>query len=425
MASLIDKESTDMQGSISDTQLNAAVSVDGYVLLEWGAPASKTTKSTTLLQQEIFTAYCSEADSWLLYVGFADPTVTLSPSLDFWRRFSALFVHQLRLTPDLETLRQQVQIEPPESQLIELLQLLPAIAGGEYVTPELLYSQWSHLNKIFITQIANYSGTVAEFIQRFSPSSHLLGRIYFHLVENKDGELPFAFLATYSTKMGTQGQSKHLPLKYALQEYQDDNDKLLDLLVTVHAAARDSELIAALLESNELFYPLAWSSSEAYTFLQQVPSYEDAGILCRIPDWWQTKKTKISVSASIGENPPPMVGMTALLDFTPRLMLGDEEISADEVRRLLDEVNGLAFIKNKWVAVDHDKLAQTLAVYEAAREIAVRNGLTLAEAMRLQLRPETMLTHSENAAILEVENGKWLQTLFARMDNPTLLLRRC
>jgi hypothetical protein len=36
MASLIDKESTDMQGSISDTQLNAAVSVDGYVLLEWG-----------------------------------------------------------------------------------------------------------------------------------------------------------------------------------------------------------------------------------------------------------------------------------------------------------------------------------------------------------------------------------------------------
>ncbi len=415
------EENTDMSGSISGTQLNAAVSTDGCVLLEWGAASATIAKSTTLLQQDIFAAYDSATIDWLLYVGFADPAVSLSPTLDFWRRFSALFVHQLRLTPDLETDRQQVQISPPESQLTELLQLLPAMAGGEYVTTELLCSRWIHLNTTFATQIAAFTGTVAEFIQRFSPSSHLVGRIYFHLVENKDGELPFAFLATYSTKMGTQGQSKHLPLKYALQEYQDDNDKLLDLLVTVHAAARDSELIAALLESNELFYPLAWSSSEAHTFLQEVSGYEEAGILCRIPDWWQSKGAKISVSASIGENPPPMVGMTALLDFTPRLMVGDEEISADEVRRLLDEVNGLAFIKNKWVAVDHDKLAQTLAVYENARKIAARDGLTLAEAMRLQLRPETMLAHSEDGAILAVENGEWLQTLFARMDNPSLL----
>ena len=410
-----------MQSNVSATQLNAAVLADGCVQLEWGVASGKIAKSTTLLQQEIFNVYDSAGSNWLLYTGFADTAVSLSPSLDFWRRFSAIFVHQLRLTPDLETVRDQVQISPPATQLSELLQSLPAMAGGEYVNTELLCSLWLQLNKIFVTQIAEFSGTVAEFIQRYSPASHLLGRIYFHLVENKDGELPFAFLATYSTKMGTQGQSKHLPLKYALQEYQDDNDKLLDLLVTVHAAARDSELIAALLESNELFYPLAWSSAQAYTFLQEVPSYEEAGILCRIPDWWQSKGAKVSLSASIGENAPPMVGMEALLDFTPRLMVGDEEISADEVRRLLDEVSGLAFIKNKWVAVDHDKLAQTLAVYEDAKRLAQREGLTLAEAMRLQLRPDTMLAHGADADILEVENGQWLQTLLARMDNPSLL----
>jgi len=410
-----------MQGSIAGTQLGAAVSVDGCVLLEWGTENTKIAKNSTLLQQEIFSTYDSERGSWLLYLGFSDPAVSLSPTLDFWRRFSTLFVHQLRLTPELEMLRQQVQISPPEILLNELLQSLPAMAGGEYVSIGLLCSLWMTLNETFVGQITDYSGSVAEFIQRFSPSSHLLGRIYFHLVENRDGELPFAFLATYSTTMGEQGQSKHLPLKYALQEYRDDNDKLLDLLVTVHAAARDSELIAALLESNELFYPLAWSSVEAHTFLQEVPDYEEAGILCRIPDWWQTKRAKISLSGNIGENTPPMVGMKALLDFTPHLMLGDEEISAEEVRRLLDEVNGLAFIKNKWVAVDHDKLAQTLAVYEEAQLLAHGAGLTLAEAMRLQLRPETMLAHTDGAEILEVKNGQWLQTLFARMSNPSEL----
>ncbi|MEA3544190.1 MAG: SNF2-related protein, partial [Thermodesulfobacteriota bacterium] len=418
---LLVEEKGYMQGNVVELQLNAAVSVDGWVLLEWEEPGTKIAKSTTLLQQEIFAADGGARGNWLLYIGFADPAVPLSPTLDFWRRFSALFAHQLRLTPDLETLRHQVQIPPPSAQLSELLQLLPAMAGGEYVSAELLSSLWLHLNDIFATQIAAYSGTVAEFIQQFSPTSHLLGRIYFHLVENKAGELPFAFLATYSTKMGTQGQSKHLPLKYALQEYQNDNNKLLDLLVTVHAAAQDSELIAALLESNELFYPLAWNSAEAHTFLQEVPHYEQAGILCRIPDWWQSKGTKISVSGSIGEKTPPTVGMAAILDFTPRLMLGDEEISVDEVRRLLDEVNSLAFIKNKWVAVDHTKLAQTLAVYEEAQLLARREGLTLAEAMRLQLRPETMLAHSVDSVVLEVENGQWLQTLVAKMDNPSLL----
>ncbi|MDU9049273.1 MAG: hypothetical protein Q3M30_10500 [Candidatus Electrothrix sp. Rat3] len=59
-------------------------------------------------------------------------------------------------------------------------------------------------------------------VNSFSPDSQLLGRIYFHLVENKNSDLPFAFLATYATRMGTEGESRHLPLKYALQEYQKD-----------------------------------------------------------------------------------------------------------------------------------------------------------------------------------------------------------
>ena len=64
-----------------------------------------------------------------------------------------------------------------------------------------------------------------------------MGRVFFHLVENKDEDHPFAFLVTYSTRLNQQGKSKHLPLKYALKEHESDRDKLLELLATVHLAA--------------------------------------------------------------------------------------------------------------------------------------------------------------------------------------------
>jgi superfamily II DNA or RNA helicase len=407
-----------MTGKHSGQMLTAALLPNGSILLEWDTKKGKQTRSSTLLQQEIFSGYEADRQNWLLFLGFADSAVSIPASLDFWRRFSALFVHQLLLTPDLEDLRHQIQLPLPEQKIAEMLETLPAMIGGEYINFGFLATLWAELNTSFTTAIESFSGTVADFIHHYSPNSHLLGRVYFHLVENKDDDAPFAFLATYSTRMGGEGQSKHLPLKYALQEYRDDNNKLLELLTTVYEAAGNSSIISELLESNELFSPLAWSSREAYTFLQEVPLYEEAGILCRIPDWWKAKATNIQLTISFGEKAPAMVGMAALLDFSPRLMLGEDELSIEEVKRLLDEIEGLAFIKNKWVAVDREKLEQTLAAYEEAQELAEREGLTLAEAMRLQLQTGTRLLQTANDTLLEVENGQWLQSMFDKMTHP-------
>ena len=398
--------------------LKAVLLPNGSLQLESDTKSSKQTKSSTLLQQEIFSVYKKDQGNWLLFLGFSDVAVSLPDSLDFWRRFSGLFVHHLRLTPELEELRHQVKIPLPEQELAGLLETLPAMIGGEQINSGLMATFWSALNASFATSIRQFSGSVAEFIHHFSPNSHLLGRIYFHLVENKDDDAPFAFLATYSTQMGGDGQSKHLPLKYALQEYRDDNNKLLELLTTVYEAAGNSTLITELLESNELFSPLAWSSRDAYTFLQEVPLYEEAGILCRIPDWWKVKPTGVKLKLSLGEQQPAMVGMAALLDFSPRLMLGEDEISMDEAKRLLDEVEGLAFIKNKWITVDREKLELTLLAYEEAQKLTEQEGLTLAEAMRLQLQSGTELLPTKGADILEIEHGQWLQSVFNKMAHP-------
>lgn len=407
-----------MKHNTEPQTLKTVLLPNGSLQLERDSKSGGQTKSSTLLQHEIFSVYKKDPDNWLLFLGFSDATVALPDSLDFWRRFSGLFVHYLRLTPDLEELRHRVQIPLPGQKIPQLLETLPAMIGGERINSDLMATFWSALNASFADSIKTFSGSVAEFIHHFAPNSHLLGRIYFHLVENKDDDAPFAFLATYSTQMGGDGQSKHLPLKYALQEYQDDNNKLLELLATVYEAAKESTLISELLESNELFSPLAWTSREAHTFLQEVPSYEDAGILCRIPDWWKSKPAGVKLKLSLGERPPAMVGMAALLDFSPRLMLGEDEISLDEVKRLLDEIEGLAFIKNKWVAVDREKLEQTLCAYEEAQKLTEEEGLTLAEAMRLQLQSGTELLPTKGADILEVEHGQWLQSVFSKMSQP-------
>ncbi len=399
-------------------QLEAILFPDHSLHLEWGTAGERIGKSTKLLQQEIFSLYEQDPGNWLLFLGLSDPSVHLSSSLDFWRRFSRIFVRHLRLTPDLEELRQRVQVSLAREELDRLLERVPPMIGGEYLSLELLQASWSALNRSFSAAIENFAGTIAEFIHHYSPNSHLLGRIYFHLVENREGDYPFAFLATYSTTMGGDGKSRHLPLKYALQEYRQDNDKLLELLSTAYRAARESELIRDLLESNELFAPLAWSSGEAYTFLQEVDLYEDAGILCRIPDWWKARAGSVRVKLTLGERQPATVGLAALLDFSPQLMLGNDEISPDEARELLAQVDGLAFIKNKWVAVDQARLEQALAAYEKACKLADRGGLTLGEAMRLQLQTEKGLVQSEEPDIIDVEHGHWLQSMFSSLAKP-------
>jgi non-specific serine/threonine protein kinase len=184
------------------------------------------------------------------------------------------------------------------------------MTGSEYLGEDQLRSLWQSLHDAFSRQIGSFGGTVEAFLKGYSPDIHVAGRIYFHLVENRKGSDPFAFLATYSSSLNADGEAKHLPLKHALEEYRNESEKLLELLVNVSDAARKSSLINELLESGELFSPLSWSAGEAYAFLREIPLYEDCGILCRIPNWWKSQTARVGVNISIGEKVPSMVGIS-------------------------------------------------------------------------------------------------------------------
>ncbi len=403
-------------------ELNAIVMPNGSIQMEWIDAREQISKSQHLLQQEIYRRFASDPETAFLFLGFCDRTIPLSPSINYWREFTGLFTEKLRLTQDLEVIRHRIKIIIEKHELDRMLENAPLMTGSEYLSSELLEDIWLRLNSGFQKEIKGYGGTVEDFIKTYSPDVHLVGRVFFHLVESKKEDYPFAFLATYSTGLNKEGISKHLPLKYALEEYGKDSERLLELLSTVNIAAKESPLIAGLLENGELFHPLAWSAKEAFTFLKEIPVYERSGILCRIPNWWKGAASSLKLHINVGDTQPSYLGMDALLSFDARLLLGDTPISEEEARRLIQSSEGLAFIKNRWVAVDPERLQQTLAAYEKARKMIKEGNFSLRDALRMQLNPKSILDLPADREVVYVSNGEWLESVIRKLRDPDLIV---
>ena len=128
-----------------------------------------------------------------------------------------------------------------------------------------------------------------DWLRARSDAWATVGRVVFHLAENKrDPERPFAFLATYTTRLSAKGAPQHRPLGHAVEESRAarDREQLLALLLPVERAADKSALVRALVDGGDVYHPLAWTAREAYAFLKEVPVLEGAGVAVRVPDWW-------------------------------------------------------------------------------------------------------------------------------------------
>jgi non-specific serine/threonine protein kinase len=113
--------------------------------------------------------------------------------------------------------------------------------------------------------------------------------------------------------------------------------------------------------------------------------------------------------------------MDAVLDFRVDLFLDDVPITREEARRLLEEADGLAYIKGKWIAVDAGKLKQTLDAYENARKLMEDKNLSLRDALRLQLYSNNMLGLPGDDDSIEVSNGEWLNQVMEKLANQDLI----
>jgi len=99
-------------------------------------------------------------------------------------------------------------------------------------------------------------------------------------------------------------------------------------------ASEQSPLVKELLDSGDLYQPLAWASREAYRFLKDIPVLKESGILVRMPDW-RKKRPRPRVGVTIGNTPQNKFSPAGMLDFKVQLALGDQELTDAEWRTLL------------------------------------------------------------------------------------------
>lgn len=344
----------------------------------------------------------------LYQAGLEEKPGDLSASAFFLFLVSDTFFRVLTSLPELEVAREKVKTEPSEEICRQLLDAVPFVIGSEHLTKKWVQRLFGKLSDIFREEIRSYEGTVAMYLAEKSQHLRVPERIFFHLVESREEAYPFAFLATYATRQ-ENGRIRHMPLEYALVEYKDHREKLLNLLSCLNQAAEVSDLISGFMESGELFHPLRLTSGEAYEFLKQTEEIERTGILCRIPNWWKKKAASVSMSISLGEEKPAMLGFDTLVSMRPKLMVDGQPLTEEDVQNLLAQTEGLAFLKGKWVEVNHEKLKKLLAEMEACQ-----GELTLMEALKLELGNAG---EAENSGPV-ITNGAWLSSLLQSLRSP-------
>src|SRR5205807_10546193 len=234
---------------------------------------------------------------------------------------------------------------------------------------------WTAIDAAFRAGLSESKLSAQEFLKQKNTAWNLVGRVHFNLAENrKDEDAPFAFLATYTTRLSAHAKAQHVPLGGALIEYAGaaNKSRLLSLLVPVQRAAADCEWLKNMIDTGEIFHPLKWTAGEAFQLLQDLPKLESAGVIVRTPGTWGNRRPpRPRVTATVGEKQPSDLGTEALLDFRMEVTLDGERLSEAEISRLLAASSGLHLVRGRWVEVDRDKLAKMLEQFRSAEQTAV------------------------------------------------------
>ncbi len=390
-----------------------------------------TSQAATL--QGLQTAFEDSSAAGLLSLASGSLLSELPAEFVYWREFAQRFFHELCGLGE-EELRKAVAsskartagaVEPPhELTLIGLIENAPPMRGLEYLTPDVLRGLWSDLQAMALDQAAAFSDGPAAYLRSVNPLWNLLGRVTFHLAENKrDPDRPFAFLATYTHRMSAKAKLQHLPLAEALKQYVGEKNqaKLAALLEPVQKAAAKSELVRELLDSRQLFQPQALTISQAHRFLSSVPPMEEAGLVVRVPDWWKARQsTRPEVQVRIGQKQASQVGMNSLLDFTSELALDGESLTNEERQQILQATDGLSWLRGKWVEVDQEKLQQALEHWTQVEQ-QFADGVDFIQGMRMLAGVRLGKDEADDttAGWTRVTAGDWLNETLHQLRDPS------
>ena len=367
-------------------------------------------------------AFASGSGAGLLALLKGDAPPDAEPPVHFFRRVGREFAARLCRVPesDPETMFRSAR---PDAELLaaELFDR-PSMTGGEYLTLDLLTRLHEELEAAMRAEIARSGLNVPDYLRTLSPAWSSVGKLSFHLAENKkneDGRHPFAFLATFIHRLSENDQPRHLPLAAALKTFSGDRAALLALLRPIREAAEKSGFVARLLADGSIYRPCVWTPDEAHAFVQAIPVFEEANILVRFANLWKKRPPKLQakVSLEVGRK-PSRLNSELLLRFTVEAVIGDEKLTPAELEELLHSGGGLVRIKGEWVDADPENVQKLLKQWGALP----REALTLAEGARLLAKaaPEFPAVDSD---LLRIEAAEELEKLLSGNGFPDELRR--
>ncbi|MCK5861932.1 MAG: ATP-dependent helicase, partial [Candidatus Hydrogenedentes bacterium] len=303
-------------------------------------------------------------------------------TLQYWQGVGDCYLTQLCHIPEEE---KAIAIPAPTSaKYAEWTLTAPPMQGGEYLSVEMLEGIWQALDSWTKTAI-DASGSLGIFLNKVAPKWAQIGRVCFHLAENKaDEKRPFAFMASYTTGFGISGKIKHQPLHQALSQYAGTKNTaaLVRLLSPVQRASEGLPWVKALVDTGSIYQPMVWTADRAYQFLCDVTVLEECGVSVRLPNWWQ-KRVRPKVSVKIGTIKASTLGVDTMLDFDVAVALGNISLSHKELQELLEGPDGLIMLKGQWVEVDREKLQEAITHWETLHAQSHNGKISFIEGMRL------------------------------------------
>ena len=348
----------------------------------------------------------------------------LPPALVFWRGFTNAFFQRLCQLGDTALREWEALPEPESEELDQFVADAPPMRGLEYLTAPVLGRLWQELRALAVDRAAAHPNGSAAWLHQVNPLWRLLGRVTFHLAENKrDPDRPFAFLATFTHRLSSQARLQHLPLVEALKSYAGAKEKakLTALLEPVRRAAEQCSLVRELLDSKALFAPQAWTIREAHRFLKESMAIEQAGVVVRLPDWWSARTPpRPRVQVSLGARPASMVSLDQMLDFHVTLALDGQPLTNEERRQLLQATEGLTLLRGKWVEVDRGQIQEALDHWMTLEKEHAQ-GINFIDGMRLLAGAKLTSDDSPDAIAhdwSEITAGSWLRETLQRLRHP-------
>ena len=346
------------------------------------------------------------------------------PSVRYWQQLAERHLTGLCHVPeDAESF----EIEPPSSaDCARWILTAPPMPGGEYLGEETLQRIWEGLD-VWVRETVTRTGGLAAFLRERAPKWRQVGRVCFHLAENRNDEArPFAFMATYASGFGAAGRVRHLPLRKALEQYAGAKNRaaLVKLLSPVQQAAESCAWVKELVDSGDLYRPMAWTAARAWRLLRSAEELERSGLSVSLPNWWR-RRPRPRVSVTIGAGAPSRLDAGAMLDFDVRVALGDATLSREELDALLEGDDGLVLLKGQWVEVDRDRLRQAVEHWESLQQHAEDGEVSFVEGMRLLAGASADLRHEERRDEerhwVHVEPGDAMREILTGLRRPGTL----